>query len=107
MASRGRGHRGRPRGTGQAPPTIDQSPTFDQRAFVEAVGVAEAAIAQARIAGSQGDPSNLQRFRTYHPPTFTGGRDPIVIDHWFMQIEKVLEAMEITFDTTRIRLAAF
>ena len=107
MASRGRGHRGRPRGIGQAPPTIDQSPTFDQRAFVEAVGVAEAAIAQARIAGSQGDPSNLQRFRTCHPSTFTGGRDPMVIDHWFMQIEKVLEAMEITFDTTRIRLAAF
>ena len=107
MASRGRGHRGRPRGTGQAPPTIDQSPTFDQRAFVEAVGVVEAAIAQARIAGSQGDPSNLQRFRTYHPLTFTGGRDPMVIDHWFMQIEKVLEAMEITFDTTRIRLAAY
>ena len=107
MASRGRGHRGRPHGTGQAPPTIDQSPTFDQRAFVEAVGVAEAAIAQARIAGSQGDPSNLQRFRTYHPPTFIGGRDPMEIDHWFMQIEKVLEAMEITFDTTRIRLAAF
>ena len=107
MASRGRGRRGRPRGTGQAPPTIDQSPTFDQRAFVEAVGVAEAAIAQARIAGSQGDPSNLQRFRTYHPLTFTGGRDPMVIDHWFMQIEKVLEAMEITFDTTRIRLVAY
>ena len=107
MASRGRGHRGRPRGTGQAPPTIDQSPTFDQRAFVEAVGVVEAAIAQARIAGSQGDPSNLQRFRTYHPPTFTRGRDPMVIDHWFMQIEKVLEAMEITFDTTRIRLGTF
>ena len=107
MASRGRGHRGRPRGTGQAPPTIDQSPTFDQRAFVEAVGVAEAAIAQARIAGSQGDPSNLQRFRTYHPPTFTGGRDLMVVDHCFMQIEKVLKAMEITSDTTRIRLAAF
>ena len=107
MASRGQGHRGRPRGTGQAPPTIDQSPTFDQRAFVEAVGVAEVAIAQARIAGSQGDPSNLQRFRTYHPPTFTGGRGPMVVDHWFMQIEKVLEAMEITSDVTRIRLAAF
>ena len=28
-------------------------------------------------------------------------------DHWFMQIENVLEAMEITFDTTRIRLPAF
>ena len=54
MASRGQGRRGRPRDTGQAPPTIDQSPTFDQRAFVEAVGVAEAAIAQASIAGSQG-----------------------------------------------------
>ena len=31
----------------------------------------------------------------------------MVADHWFMQIENVLEAMEITSDTTRIRLAAF
>ena len=28
-------------------------------------------------------------------------------NHWFMQVKKVLEAMEITSDTTRIRLAAF
>ena len=104
MASRGRG---RPRGTGQAPPTIDQPSAFDQRAFVEAVGVVEAAIAQARIEGSQGDPSNPERFKTHHPPTFTEGGDPMVADHWFMQIEKVLEAMTITSDTTRIRLAAF
>ena len=107
MDSRERGRRGRPRGTGQAPPTIDQPLAFDQRAFVEAVGVAEAAMAHASIAGSQGDPSNLHRFRAYHPPTFTGGGDPMVTDHWFMQLEKVLEAMEITSDTTRIRLAAF
>ena len=107
MTSRERGRRGRPRGTGQAPPTIDQPPTFDQRAFVEAVGVAEAAIAQASIAGSQEDPSNLQRFRAYHPPTFTGGGDPMVTDHWFKQLEKVLEAMEITSDATWIKLAAF
>ena len=107
MASRGRGHRGRPRGTGQAPPTFDQPPSFDQRTFVEAVGVAEATIAQARIVGSQGDPSSPQRFRTHHPLTFTGGGDPMVVDHWFMQIEKVLEAMKITSDTTKIRLAAF
>ena len=55
MASRGRGRgrRGRPRGTGQAPLV------FDQQAFVEAVGIAAAAIAQAGIAGSQGGPSNL------------------------------------------------
>ena len=107
MASRGRGRRERPRGTGQAPPTIDQPPAFDQRAFVEAVGAVVAAIAQATIAGSQGDPSNPQRFRTHHPPTFAGGGDPIVADHWFMQNEKVLEAMEITSDVTRIRLVAF
>ena len=31
----------------------------------------------------------------------------MVADHWFIQIEKVLEAMEITFDTTRIRLVVF
>ena len=107
MASRGRGRRGRPRGTSQAPPTFDQPPVFDQQAFAEAVGVAAVAIAQAGIAGSQRGPSNLQRFRAHNPPTFTGGGDPMVANHWFMQIENVLEAMEITSDTTRIRLAAF
>ena len=107
MASRGRGRRGRPRGASQAPQTFDQPPVFDQQAFAEAVGVAAAAIARASMADSQGGPSNLQRFRTHHPPTFTGGGDPMVADHWFMQIENVLEAMEITSDTTRVRLAVF
>ena len=107
MASRGQERRGRPRGTGQAPPTFDQPPVFDQQAFAEAVGVAAAAIAQASIAGSQEGPIHLQRFRAHHPPTFTGGGDPMVADHWFMYIENVLEAVEITSDTTRIRLAAF
>ena len=59
------------------------------------------------MAGSQGGPSNLQRFRAHNPPTFTRGGDPMVADHWFMQIENILEAMEITSDTTRTRLAAF
>ena len=43
-----------------------------------------AAIAQASVAGSQGGPSNLQRFRSHHPPTFIGGGgggDPMVADH--------------------------
>ena len=80
---------------------------FDQQTFAEAVGVTANAIAQAGIAGRQEDPSNLQRFRTHYPPTFTGGGGSMVADHWFMQIEKVLEAMEITSDATRIRLAAF
>ena len=100
-ASQGRGRRGRPRGTGQAPPV------FDQQAFLEAVVIAAAAITQAGIAGSQGGLSNLQRFRAHHPPIFTGGGDPMVADHWFIQVEKVLEAMEITFDATRIKLAVF
>ena len=101
MASRGRGHRGRPLGASQAPPV------FDQQAFVEAVGITTAAIAQASAAGSQGGPTNLQRFRAHHPPIFTGGGDPMVVDHWFRQIEKVLEAMDITSDTIKIRLAVF
>ena len=69
MASRGRGRRGRPRGTGQAPPV------FDQQTCTEVVGITAAAIAQAEIAGRQEDPSNLQRFRAHHPPTFTGGEE--------------------------------
>ena len=52
MASRGRGRRGRPRGTSQAPPTFGHPPAFDQQTFAEAVGVAAAAIAQASITGS-------------------------------------------------------
>ena len=75
MASRGRGRRGRPRGTSQAPPV------FDQQAFVKTVGIAVAAIAQASAAGSQGGPSNLQKFRAHHPLTFTWGGDPMVADH--------------------------
>ena len=59
MTSRGRGRKGRPQGTSQAPPTFDQPPVFNQQAFVEAVSVVAAAIAQARVAGSQGGPSNL------------------------------------------------
>ena len=46
MASRGRGRKGRPQGTGQAPPV------FDQQAFAEAVGITAAAITQASVAGS-------------------------------------------------------
>ena len=80
---------------------------FGQQAFVEAVGIAVTAIAQAGAAGSQGGPNNLQKFRAHNPPTFTGEGDPMVANHWFMQIEKVLEAMKITSDTTRIRLAVF
>ena len=68
MASRGRGRRERPRGTGQA-----QS-VFDQRTFAEAVGITANAIAQASIACRQEDPTKPQKYRTYHPPTFTGGK---------------------------------
>ena len=43
----------------------------------------------------------------HHPPTFTGGGDLMVANHWFRQIEKILEAMEITSDATKIILDAF
>ena len=101
MASRGRGRRDRPQGVSLA------LAIFDQQAFAEAVGVAAATIAQDSVAGSQGGPSNLQRFKSHHPPTFTGEGDPMVADHWFRQIENVLEAMDITSDAAKIRLAAF
>ena len=101
MASRERGRRGHPRGASQ------ELPVFDQQAFVEAVGITVVAIAQASAAGSQGGLSNLQRFRAHHSPIFTRGGVPMVADHWFMQVEKILEAMEITSDTTMIKLDAF
>ena len=68
MASRGRERRGRPRGTGQAPPAFDQPSTFDQQAFTEAVGIAVTAIAQACTIVSQGGSSDLQRLEAHEPP---------------------------------------
>ena len=101
MASRGRGRRSRPQGVSQAPRV------FDQHAFAEASGVTAVAIAKVSAAGSPGGPSNLQRFKSHHPPTFTGGGNPMVVDHWFRQIENVLEAMDFTSDAAKIRLVAF
>ena len=43
----------------------------------------------------------------HHPPSFRGWGDSMVADHWFRQVERVLEAMGITSDATRIRLATF
>ena len=64
-------------------------------------------IAQASATMCQGGPSNLQRLKAHHPPTFKGGGDPMVADRWFQQVDKILQAMEITSDATRIRLVAF
>ena len=71
------------------------------------MGVVVAAIAQACVVSGQGGPINLKRLMAHYPPTFTGEGDPMVANHWFQQVERVLEAMEITSDATRIRLATF
>ena len=39
------------------------------------MGVVAVAIAQASAVGGQGGQSNLKRFMTHHPSTFTGGED--------------------------------
>ena len=116
MASRGRGSRGRGRrGGGRSNNPLPQA--FDQQAFMEAIGVATATIAQANAAATtiaqasatagQGGLSNLQRLKAYHPLTFKGGGDPMIANLWFQQVEKILEAMEIISDATKIKLALF
>ena len=74
---------------------------------MEAMSAAFDSFAQVSATESQGGSSNLQRFKTHHPPTFTGRGDPMVANHWFRHIEKIFEAMEITSDATKVRLAAF
>ena len=74
---------------------------------MEAMGALFTSIAKASAAGGQGGSNHLQRFKAHHPSTFTGIGDLMVADHWFRQVEKILEAMEITSDVTKIRLAAF
>ena len=101
MASRGRGRRGHPRGDGRPPPV------FYQQDFIETMGASIATAAQANAARGQEGASNLQRFKAHHPPTFRREGDQMAADHWFRQIERILRAMEITSDTTRITLASF
>ena len=64
-------------------------------------------IARASATVGQGGPSNLQRFKAHHQPTFKGGEDPMDAIHWLRQVSKILEGMEIISDATRIRLVAF
>ena len=54
---------------------------FYQQAFIEAMGAAIASTAQADVARGQGGANNLQRFKAHHPPTFMGGRNPMVANH--------------------------
>ena len=95
MENRGHGCRGRPRGNSRPPP------------FWEAMGAAFTTIAQASAVGGQGGPSDLQRFRTHHPPMFREEGDPVVADHWLRQVERVFEDLEITSNVTQIRRATF
>ena len=101
MASRGRGCRGGGRNNNQL------RPTFDQQAFIKAIGVATATITHANATVDQGGLINLQRFKAHHPPTFKGGGHPMVADHWFRQVSKIFEVMEVTSDATKVKLAAF
>ena len=71
------------------------------------MGAVAAAIAQAGAVGGQGGPNNLQRFMEHHSPAFRGGGDSMIADHWFRQVERVLEAMGITSNVTKIRPATF
>ena len=59
MDSSGRERRGRPRGTGQAPPSFDQSPTFDQKTFAKVVEVVAAAFARASATVGHGGHDHL------------------------------------------------
>ena len=84
---------------------------------MEAISVATATIEQASVVATTiaqasgnvglGGPSNLQRFKAHHLPTLKGGGEPMEADHWVRQVSKILEAMEITSNSTRIRLATF
>ena len=76
-------------------------------ATIAQASVKAATIAQASAMTCQGGLSNLQRFKAHHPPTFKGGEDPMIADNWFWQVEKILEAMEIISNATKIKLVMF
>ena len=50
-------------------------------ATIAQASVVATTIAQASATVSQGGPSNLQRLKAHHPPTFKGEGDPMEADH--------------------------
>ena len=42
-----------------------------------------ATTARTSATVGQGGTSNFQQFIAHHLLTFTGGGDPVVVDHWF------------------------
>ena len=98
MTSQGRGRRCGGWSNNQPPPA------FNQQAYMVAISAVTATISQASATASQGGSSNLQRFKAHHALTFRGGEDSMIVDHWFRQVDKILEAMEITFDATKMKL---
>ena len=69
--------------------------------------MAATTLAHASATGNQGGSSNPPRFKAHHPLTFRGGGDPMVVDNWFRQVGKIMEAMEATSNAIRIRLEIF
>ena len=53
-------------------------PALDQQAFIEAIGMMIAMIAQACAMVSQGGSNDLQRLEAHHPLIFRGGGDYMV-----------------------------
>ena len=76
-------------------------------ATIVQVSVVDTTIAQTSANVSQGGLNNLQRVKSHYPPTFKGGGDLMEADNWFRQVSKILEAMEITSDAMKIKLASF
>ena len=101
MASRGRGRRGRPRGAGQVPPVLTSRPLRRLLGLqlLPLHRLVQLVVKKVQLTSRGLSHIILQRSQ--------GGGDPMVADHWFQQIEKVLEAMDITSDAAKIRLAAF
>ena len=52
-------------------------PTFDQPAFIEAIGAVAIMIAHACAIVSRGGSNNLQRLEAHHPPAVRGGGDSL------------------------------
>ena len=84
-----------------------EQPAEPQDPHTQALRDLTTALLQAGVGGNRGGSTALQQFKAHHPPIYSAEPDPLIAERWINRIERILDAMEIANDATRINLVPF
>jgi hypothetical protein len=62
--------------------------------------------AMTQMMEAQGREDHYESFQRHDPPTFSGGRDPMVVEEWFDQLEEIFRVTK-SGDHDKVELAPY